>query len=180
MLVLLLGKNNIYKTNLPPNISGEYWISDEVEKKDLIKIEAINGVWKIVSNSYAKIINPKYLKIDDEFKIENAEGIFGEKANLKEDGMYVIALGSIKNIYILFCMPDSASQFLHMEINNTKEFTIGSNPKNSIVYTNVLASDVHAKIVNKDSKWYIQNFDSKIGTFVNNSQIGKEITGLSI
>ena len=76
-------------------------------------------------------------------------------------------------------MPDSVNEFLHMEINNTKEITIGSNPKNSIVYTNVLVSDVHAKIINKDSKWYIQNYDLKTGTFVNNSQIGKQIKSIS-
>lgn len=173
MQVLLIGNNNIYKTDLVSNVSGEYWISDEEEKKDILKIEAINGVWKAISNSYAKIVNPKYLKIEDSIQIisDNEKSPFVEKATLKNYGMYVVSLGGIDNIYILQCLPDDVNDFLHMEVNHTKEITIGSGKDNSIVYNNVLVSKEHAKLLYKNSNWYIKSTDLKIGTFVNNWQI---------
>lgn len=91
MQVLLIGNNNIYKTNLISNISGEYWISDENEKKDIIKIEAINGVWKAISNNYAKIVNPKYLKLDGGIQIvaDYEDTPFVERATLKNYNIYL-------------------------------------------------------------------------------------------
>ena len=177
MQVLLIGNNNIYKTNLISNISGEYWISDENEKKDIIKIEAINGVWKAISNNYAKIVNPKYLKLDGGIQIvaDYEDTPFVERATLKNYGMYVVSIGGIDNIYILQCLPDDVNDFLHMEVKHTKEITIGSGKDNSIIYNNVLVSKEHARLLYKNSNWYIKNLDYKLGTFVNNRPIQGEV-----
>ena len=178
MQVLLIGKNKIYKTNLSSEIIGEYWISDNIEMRDLIKIEAINGVWKAISNSYARIINPKYLKIEEELQIIKDEKTFVERASLKEYGMYIIALGSTKNLFILYCLPDKSNDFIHKKIVNTKEITIGNGENCSIVFENVLISELHSKIFFENSKWYVQNFDKRFGTMVNSLQIEDNITEL--
>ena len=51
LLATLVGKNSIYKINLPQTTIGNYWISDksgEIEKK-LINIEGKDGNWQITS-----------------------------------------------------------------------------------------------------------------------------------
>ena len=181
MQVLLIGNNNIYKTILASNVSGEYWISDENANKDILKIEASNGVWKAISNNYAKIVNPKYLKIEYGIQIvrEDGKNPFAERATLKEYGMYVVSLGGIDNIYILQCLPDDINDFMHLEVKHTKEITIGSGNDNSIVYSNVLVSKEHARLLCKNSTWYIKSLDYKLGTFVNNHQIQGNIVKLN-
>jgi len=65
MKVLLIGKNNIYKVELPKSVNNNYWLSDKTakEEKRLINIRAIDGKWKVISSNYAKIINPKSIKL---------------------------------------------------------------------------------------------------------------------
>ena len=58
MIVTLIGKNVLYKTKLPKVAMGNYWITDENDKK-LINIEGDGRTWKIIGNNNVKIIKPK-------------------------------------------------------------------------------------------------------------------------
>ena len=172
MQVLLIGRNNIYKTDLPSDISGEYWISDTLKNVDLIQIKANNNVWQAISNKYAKIINPKFIQIEKNIQVIPSNDSIVEKANLKEYGIYVIVIGNIKNIFLLCCLPDNENDLIHLKIKNTNEITIGSDSYNDIIYRNLLVSKLHAKLIKERENWYIENYDSKIGTFKNGCQIG--------
>ena len=82
--------------------------------------------------------------------------------------MYALMLGKQKEIYILQCLPDCEKDFLHVDLNNLQEITIGKKAGNSITYKNPMVSDVHARIYKFNGKWTIENFDLKYGVFVNN------------
>ena len=91
MIVTVFGNNTFYKTKLPPNPIGNYWIEDENEKK-IISIEG-NGIgWEIFSNNQAKIINPKNVKSLNVFKIAQIDENIIKKITLKEYGIYYVYL----------------------------------------------------------------------------------------
>ena len=50
MIVALIGKNKMLKTNLPKFTIGNYAINDENGRK-IINIESKNGNWQIVNNN---------------------------------------------------------------------------------------------------------------------------------
>ena len=183
MLVTLIGKNTIHKIALPQTPSGSYWLSDTNSEKErkLINIEAKNGKWQIASNHYVKIINSRFINIsNNNIKvIPNAKNAVVDKITLREYGMYGICLGSLDELYILYCSPVYDNNILHLNLRNTKEFCIGSGRESHIIYQNKLVSNMHARIFYNNGRWMIENFDKRYGTFVNNKPVDKETSILS-
>ena len=178
MQVLLIGKEKIYKLNLPDEIRGVHWITDE-NRKNIIKIEENNGIWQVVSNEDIKIINPKFIKVKESINIIEDENNEVERASIKEYGMYVLRLVVSGEAYVLYCLPEEINELHTVEVLNTNELTIGSNSSSSIIYKNIFISDFHGKIIKKSGSWYIQNYNGYYGIFVNGSQIGNRIQKLS-
>ncbi len=182
LLVTLIGKESIYKIRLPKEPIGNYWLKDrnsDVEKK-LINIEGRNGKWQIITDKNVKAINPKALNIeDDSIKIMSKNDIVTDKIILKEHNMYGLCIGSMENFYIVYCMPAFETSFEHLVIKNTQEIYIGKSEKNHIVYKNALVSNIHARIFRDGNLWFLENFDKKFGTAVNNDIVSKDIHELN-
>ncbi len=181
MLATLVGKNTIYKINLPQTTIGNYWISDkseEIEKK-LINIEGTNGNWQITSNNYMKIINSKCISISQsDIKIKPDNEKIMNKIILKEYSIHFLYLENYQDLFILYCSPSYEKDFLHLDIKNTKEILIGNGLHNHISYNNPLVNRTHTRISFDNGKWMIENFDLKFGTFVNNIPISTKRTVL--
>ena len=174
MIVTLIGKNNIYKTDLPEEVNGNFWISEKTKEADIriLNIQANNGKWQIESNNYAKIIHPEHVRVENDCLVASQEeGSIIAKGSLEENNMYAISLGDSREIYILYCASDKENEFDHKDIINTQTIKIGSGNSNSIIYKNAFVSEKHTEIVKRNGRWIIENFDTRYGTFVNNVPI---------
>ena len=177
MQVVLIGKQKIYRVKLPTNAIGNYWITDGNEK--LINIEANNGKWQIISNDLAQIIKSNYLQlIDDELVVHLTEESVAKGVILRENEMYAVCLKDSNAVYILHCLLEDENDFQHMDVINTNEYKVGNGQENDIRYKNSFASSEHARIFKKDEKWYIENYDKKYGTFVNDECVYNNIRKL--
>ena len=93
MIVRLIKKNKIYDFSLPNKVSGNYWIEDNDRygnTRNLINVEADNGLWKI--------------KSDFETKILSGNNIV-ESAYLKEYNVYFLKINTENEFVILYCSP---------------------------------------------------------------------------
>ena len=182
MLVTLIGKNKIHKIVLPKNPIGNYWIKErenESEKK-LVNIEGKAGNWQIVTDKKVYTINPNALIIEnDKIKISRQSETVANRIILKEYNMYAICIENIENFYIVYCSPVYEDELYHLDIRNTGEIFIGNSPKNTIYYNNKLVASTHARIFYERGKWKLENFDKKIGTFVNNYRVKNNIISLN-
>lgn len=173
MIVTLLGKNILYKTKLPQYPVGNYWITDENDKK-IISIEGNGNVWEIFSNNKSKIINPKNMTSLNVFKIAQSQENIIEKITLKDYGMYYVYLKDYSNnAFIIYCTPDYEKDFSHLNIKNSQEILIGKSDECDIVYNNSLLKKIHARIFFSNGKLMLENFDDNFGTFVNNKPVDK-------
>lgn len=173
MIVTLLGKNILYKTKLPQYPVGNYWITDENDKK-IISIEGDGKVWEIFSNNKFKIINPKNMTSLNVFKIAQSEENIIERISLKEYGMYYVYLKDYSNnVFIIYCTPDYEKDFLHLNIKNSQEILIGKSDECDIIYNNSLLKKIHTRIFFSNGKLMLENFDENFGTFVNNKPVDK-------
>ena len=176
MLVTLIGKKSIYKITLPQFAVGNYWISDKSNEKEkkLVNIEARDGKWQVVSNNHAKIINPRCINImDNKIRVVQTNECVVDRIALRDYGMHCIAIGNYDDIYILYCSPVYETNFLHLDVRYLTEITIGKSSKCDIIYDNILVRDLHAKIVFNNGRWIIENYDTKLGTFVNGTPVFK-------
>ena len=180
MKAILIGKNEIFKITLPKYPRGSYWItskrSDGKEKK-LLNIEGNGNNWQIYNNRLSHVIDRTNIDIEENriHIINEDNNIIRKKSTIEEYGIYFISIGTKKELYILYCAPVYETDFRQIHINNNREILIGSDEKCHIIYKNDLVSKVHAKISYSNGRWIIENKDKKIGTFVNDRPVSKDI-----
>ena len=139
MVVTLIGKSTIYKTELPTIVSGSYWITGKNDKR-LINIEEENNCWTISSNKDMKIIKNK---IDDE-KYDNISQVirdsenFVDKIALKNYSSFFVIFSKKFNeeLFVLYCSPTYEGNYKQLLVNTSKDIYIGSDPDNDIIYKN--------------------------------------------
>ena len=174
MQVSLICKDKIYKYNLPDVVTDNYWIGE------LLSIRAENGQWVLESNSKLKLIDPRYVKInEDSITVPQIDGSIIERVTLKEDNIYAVSINNSRELNLLCCSSIYEKNYKHFDIVNTQSVTIGSLDDNIITYKNPFVSAHHAKLSFYMGRWYIENFDSKFGVFINNIQIYNHKTLLS-
>lgn len=159
MIVRLIKKTKIYNFTLPQKVTGNYWITDNDyfgNIRNLINVEATDGEWKI--------------KSDFETRIMAGEKEL-ESAILKDYSIYFLKINTENEYVILYCSPTIDYNVSRLEIMGNCEITIGNNPEANIIYNFPLVSRQHAKLTYNNKKWYIEDTNSKYGTYVNNFSI---------
>lgn len=179
MVVTLMGKNSINKIVLPRVVMGNYWLCDKNDEKErkLINIEAKNGKWQALSNSHASIINLDDIDLEnhqDYLRSPKEELKVQERVELKENSIYGVYLGFAKELYILYCSPVIEEKTYNLRLEDYSNILIGKGANCQIRYQNNFCSDIHAKMSYENGKWYIENYDSYYGTFVNDILVPKE------
>lgn len=171
MIVTLVGKNSLYKTKLPEITMGNYWITDENEKK-IVNIEGKNGGWEITSNDSMKIIDLK----DPTSIIWNKATKISKKVVdriiLKENSINYIYFKNIPDtIFILFAFPSYENNFEHLIMKESQKILIGSSDECHIRYISPLIKPKHARIFFNRGQLMLENYDNVYGTFINNSPV---------
>ncbi len=168
MIVTLIGKNVLYKTKLPKVAMGNYWITDQNDKK-LINIEGDGRNWKILGSNNVKIVNPRSINsLNVSETVQSSQNLI-EEITLREYSMNYIYLKDYSdNLFILYCAPAFEKNFTHLNIKTSQEILIGSSQSCHIVYDNPLVKKKQARIFFSNGKLMLENFDSDFGTFVNN------------
>ena len=159
LIVRLIKKTQIYNFNLPTEVSGNYWITDNDylgNVRNLINIEESNGRWKIKSNFETKILS-------GEREVDSAY--------LKDYSLFFLKINTDNEYVILYCSPLSNQKINRLKINGNKELIIGNDSNAHISYNYPLVSKQHARLIYNNGKWTIQDLNSKYGTYVNNMAI---------
>ena len=159
MIVRLIKKKKIYNFTLPTEISGNYWITDTDylgNSRNLINVEEEKGNWKIKSDFETKIMSGN--KVID-------------SAILKDYSLYFLKVNTDNEYVILFCSPSSTTDTISLKPRRSQEILIGNDPNAGICYNYPLISKQHAKLVYNEAGWYIQDLNSKYGTYVNNTNV---------
>lgn len=174
MLVKLIGNKKIVKMSLPETIEGNYWLGDnnDGEEQKIINIKSLNNNWIATSSKYSKIINEKAVKKNKngELYISSSIGTVIKEVGLKYYEKTVISARNTDNLYVLYYYPIYEKNVKTYSITED-EITIGSEKNNDIIFLDNLVKNMQARIFRRNGKWYIENFDTVFGTFVNDKYI---------
>ena len=171
MKVYLIGKNLMYKINLPQTVEGNYWITDDKERK-LINIAGVNKQWQIVNDNYLNIFDFNIIDVNnDNIKLDVNKSVRRELVPLSDYQSYGIVFKNIDELFILYCEPSYEDKITSLNIKNVNEITIGNGVNNLISYSNKMVSNKHARIFLYEGRWMIENFDNKFGTFLNGKPV---------
>lgn len=135
MRVSLLKNDIIKNLILPIKIQGSYWLTDYDEdgnEINLVNIEATEDGWKIVSN-------------DDVFCLNNNKRI--SSVILREYNFYSIKDNTNEKFIIVYCSPTSESSYKCYQLDSLMDgITIGSDPRNDIIFDSSNIAERHARI----------------------------------
>ena len=172
MKVYLIGKNIMYKLNLPQTVEGNYWLTDDKDRK-LINIEGLDKEWQVINDNYLDIFDFNIIDVNnDNIKLDINKAERRNTIPLKEYQTYGIVFKNLEELFILYCEPTFEEKITELNIKNVNEITIGNGVNNLISYSNKMVSNKHAKIYLYEGRWMIENYDNKFGTFLN----GKPVT----
>ena len=108
MKVAIIKTEKITYLNLPNNVYGNFWISENDEngiEQNLINIEGRNGKWVLVSNSDIFLQRSNSLVIEEELKTFTLYPIYNKKKS---------------ELFYLYCLPYMDDNVLVYEITDYK------------------------------------------------------------
>ncbi|MBO5138173.1 MAG: type VII secretion protein EssC [Bacilli bacterium] len=156
MIIRLIKRTKIYNFNLPAKISGNYWITDIDSLgniRNLVNIEEDNGNWLLKSNFETKIV------------VNNKEL---DSVILREYSLYFLRLNNENDYILLYCSPSIDTSINRLQVQDGTEIIIGNGNNCHINYNYPLVSKNQARLIYKNNTWYIEDLQSKYGTYVNN------------
>ena len=162
MIVNLMKSTQMFSLNLPNKVKGQYWLNDFDEKKQprqLVSIEAIDGVW--------------YLKGNKKIKIFDTDGNILSNCRLTLSSYLYLKIENSKEQVILFTEDiDFTRQTLtRIVAKEANVFSIGRHENNNFCFDNKFVSNEHARLVFDGENWSISDLHSRNGTYVNGYRI---------
>lgn len=157
MKIAIINAERINYLNLPNNVFGNFWITENDEfgvEQNLINIEARDNNWVLISNKDC------YYESDNSLVIE---------VNLNNYNLYKIVNKKNNTIFYLYCYPSYDENFLMYDITDykNKDFKIGKSESCDLVYKLDLISDEYATIKLTDNGCFIVPTNNSL-VFVNN------------
>lgn len=158
MIINLMKSTRMFSVTLPQKVKGQYWVTDldaNGEARDLIRVEADNNQWVLISNKTASIIVQDVGAVD--------------RVVLTDTTILRIKVKDSDERIILFTeAADQTNQILaKIKITQSDILAIGSSEENNLIFNNQFVSANHAQLSYNSDGWAIQDLESKNGTYVN-------------
>jgi len=158
MRVSVIKSDKIIDFILPPQVHGNYWITDKTKngkERNFINIVENNGKWQMFSNYEISIY-------------EN--GIIKQSVDLELGKFYLVKIDREEDCYV-YCTDVYNNKTVQLSIKNDAEVMIGSNPTCQIQYVNSLIDGEYAKLSYRQGVWHINIISQDKRVYVNGERI---------
>lgn len=159
MLVYVVKKTGLVSLNLPSRVYGSYWVrdfKDNGDVRDLINIKERDGKWVANSNKKVSIV---------------IGGKEVEEVSLQDYQHFILKFKNRDEVVEIYISPTVDKTMKKFKYQKIEQLTVGSGRNNDIVCINQLLDDLHIKIYNRDNCWFVEDNNTKHGTFVNNNYV---------
>lgn len=157
MKVSLLKKDKIISVVLPPQIHGNYWVTDKSKdgkERNFINIVEDGNFWKLLSNYEVSIY-------------ENNE--YKEFTTLKVGIFYLLKVNGEEDT-LLYCSKVYEDVTVQLSLRKDADIIIGSKEDANIYYSNPFVAKEHAKLSYKNGKFTISEISKDSYVYVNNER----------
>ena len=157
MQVVVVKKDNLYKSPFPNELVSSYWIKDNDEygnERDLILVEKKENGWILIANEKCHIV-------------ENDKEV--QRVNVTLNKFYllnVISKDTITNELIYVCNENDLS-YSSFQVISDGEYTIGSSSNQNIILNSNNISEEHAILIKQNNRFTIKAKDTNFGLYVN-------------
>ncbi len=162
LIVNLIKAKQMFSLTLPEKIKGQYWLSDIDDAgnhRDLISIEAIQGVWTVKSNKLVTVLNAQNRPV--------------ESAEIQPMSFLSLRCSNSNERIVLYAENIDASRqtFSKIVVMEPGTLTIGRNSDNNLFFSNKFVSGKHAQLMFDGTHWSVYDLQSTNGTYVNGYRV---------
>lgn len=162
MVVNLIKAKQMFSLTLPDKIKGQYWLSDfddNGEHRNLLSIEAVDGVWTVKSNKNVTVLDAQRKAV--------------ERAEIKPMSFLSLKYCNSDERVILYAeaLDPSRQTFSKIVMLEPGTLTIGRNNSNNLYFSNHFVSGNHAQLVFDGRNWAVYDRQSTNGTYVNGYRV---------
>lgn len=157
MKVSVMKSDKVINFILPPQVHGNYWITDKDKAgkdRNLINIVENNGRWQMLSNYEVEIYE------DGEKK---------DYVDLITNKFYVLKVNREDDIFV-HCTDVYNSKNVQLSIKVDAEVIIGKKESCQIQYINPFIDDEHLKLIYKQNTWHVNSLSAK-GFYLNGEKL---------
>lgn len=168
LLITFMQNEFINTTVLPDKKKGHYKVNHSIsELTEDINIDGIDNKWVISAGEHYTISRCVHGSETEEC---------GLKTVIDDGDIFLIMFNDMKYQIIAETISDERNKFIKFTLDNPQQsFTIGRNPDNDIVLSELAVSGNHAVISRRDNKWYLFDSNSRNGTYLNNIRIDARV-----
>ena len=160
MRITVMKTDKIINFTLPPQIHGNYWITDKNRNgkdRNFINIVENNGKWQMLSNYEVNIY-------------ENGER--KDSVILEFDKFYLLKVEREEDV-LVYCNEVYNDKSVQLSLKNDAEIVIGSKQNCHIQYNNPYIDEEHAKLIYKQGVWHINSLSPK-SFYINGEKISSK------
>lgn len=164
MIVNLIKSKQMFSLTLPEKIKGRYWLSDFDDNgrhRDLIGIEASDGIWTVKSNKYVTVLDAQNQKTD--------------RSEIRPMSFLSLKCHNSDERIILYAedVDPSRQTFSKFVMLEPGCLGIGRADNNNLFFTNRFVSGNHAQLYFDGNNWSVYDLQSTNGTYVNGYRVEK-------
>ena len=152
----------MFSLTLPEKIKGQYWLSDTDEAgnhRDLISIEAIDGVWMVKSNKTVTVLNSQNKAVAS--AVVQPMSFLSLKYHNSDERIVLFAES----------VEPTRQTFSKIVMLQADTLVIGRNADSTMHFANQFVSGKHARLVFDGAHWSIYDLNSTNGTYVNGYRV---------
>ena len=160
MKITVMKSDKIINFILPPQIHGNYWITDKNKSgkdRNFINIVENNGKWQMLSNYEVNIY-------------ENGEK--KDFVDLEIGKFYLLKVEREEDV-LVYCSDVYSKNTVQLSLKSDAEITIGSKSACHIQYNNPYIDEEHAKLIYKQGVWHINSLSPK-AFYINGEKISSK------
>ena len=165
MIVTTISKSHINSISLPEKVKGQFWLYETYDagSERLVNIEGVNDEWIMKSTRQVKILDRNQNAIKTAVVYPNSTYVL-EKSNGEKVCIFTEPITEDRQIFTKYI------------VRSDVDLTIGRTEQNDVCFPNRAISSNQATLSYRGGRWFIQDMNSKNGTFVN----GKRITAKNL
>ena len=158
MKISLIKKDRIENFVLPPQIHGNYWITDktkDLKERNFVNIIAEDNKWKMLSNYEVSIFD------GDTYR---------ESVILEINKFYILKVDNEEPV-LLYTSPVYDTNTYQMMVKGDATITIGSKESCQICFNNGYIDSENAQLIYKNNEWIVNGLSKEKHIYVNNEQV---------
>lgn len=159
MEITIIKRNQLTVFNLPKNVVGSFWLNsfDNGKKRNILNVEAVDGMWQLISNENIYLVDEKNIMIPS--------------VTLKDYSFYLVNDVIRSEKYYLYTSPVYETDNVEIAFSEKNQILVGSGEKCDISYSIAGIPKEAFSIVRSENGFNLHLIANDVACYLNKNRV---------